>query len=326
MEEFSVKKIFIVLLLLITFLLTGYSLINKKANSGFIPSMLVIMYDDAAEEDYRIAFPVHKYYGVPGVVCANSSNLNTPRNLTVKQLIEMQDEGWEVVNHGKYHAGLDDKEVVKSINAGDTGIYVKLPYRLKKNYKYRLYNKVTGQEENVEISSIYPNKKDKKIGYVILKNGVEHSYPRRGTYLRLTYDSAVEEVAAGKKELENLGFNVTNYTYSYNTYAAWSKEIVSQYHNASRSNSGGKKLLQRINKKPLNRYALYSTNFETDRISANQINSLLTKTAHQGGITILWAHSWSDTFTEERLKYIIELALEKNIKIVTLEEALNQLE
>ena len=64
------------------------------------------------------------------------------------------------------------------------------------------------------------------------------------------------------------------------------------------------------------------TNFETDKISDYKLNTLLSQTVQKGGITILWAHTWSNNFDVERLKYIIQLAKKKNIKIVTLRESL----
>lgn len=318
------KKALIIFLVAVTFLLTGYSLVRRNSNGfTFPPPMLVIMYDDGAVEDYEVAFPVHQRHGVPGVVAANSSTLNTPHNLTVDQLKEMENAGWEVVNHGKYHAALDNRKVERKINRGDTKIHVHLPYRVKEQYEYLLYNQMTGREEVVDVVNIHVNHDNRKRGYLEIESGTENAYPVRGTYLRLTPGAAREEIVTGKKELLDLGFNVTNYTYSYNAYEDWSKEMVSRYHNASRSNTGGKLLFNRINREPLNRYALYSTNFEIDKISDEQINFLLGQTARNGGLTILWAHTWSDNFTRERLNRIIRLAKEKNIQIVTLEEAIN---
>lgn len=321
------KKVSLFIFVILPFLLTGYSLVNNglQKSSSYVPPMLVIMYDDGPVEDYEIAFPVHQAQGVPGVVCINSSTVNTENNLSIDQLKEMEDAGWEIVNHGKYHAALDNRKVIKNINAGDTRIYIDRPYRVKKQYKYLLYNEITGKKEVVNIVDVQAERENRKRGYVEIEGGAQNSYPSWSTCLRLTEDSAVEEILEGKKELINMGFNVTNYTYSYNAYEDWSKKIVSKYHNAARSNSGGKILFKRINKKPLSKYALYSTNFEVDKITDKKLEFLLGQTAKKGGLTILWAHTWSDNFTQERLHYIIELAKSKNIQITTLQEALNKL-
>lgn len=88
---------------------------------------LVIEYDDSPWTDYALAFPIHQDQdkAVPGNIAAVSNRIDTPGYLTIEQMQEMVDAGWEVVSHSRSHAYL--KSVLytsKKASPNDSRIYV----------------------------------------------------------------------------------------------------------------------------------------------------------------------------------------------------------
>lgn len=59
---------------------------------------LLIQWDDGFASQYTEALPIQREYDVPATTFVNTSNLGDDR-LTVEQLGELQDHGWEVASH-----------------------------------------------------------------------------------------------------------------------------------------------------------------------------------------------------------------------------------
>ncbi|MDL5360601.1 polysaccharide deacetylase family protein [Halalkalicoccus sp. NIPERK01] len=68
---------------------------------------LMIQWDDGFETQYTNGLPILTEYDIPATTFVNTANLGDGR-LTVEQLTEMQEAGWEVGSHLMTHANLRD--------------------------------------------------------------------------------------------------------------------------------------------------------------------------------------------------------------------------
>ena len=68
---------------------------SKKPDRGKV----VLTFDDAHATQYDVAFPELQERDVPGVAAVIPGAVGTPENLTVPQLREMRDAGWDVSSH-----------------------------------------------------------------------------------------------------------------------------------------------------------------------------------------------------------------------------------
>jgi hypothetical protein len=70
------------------------------------PGKILIHFDDTNVTDYSRAFPVFEEYGFVGATFANSEFVGDEGKLTLEQLSELQNAGWDICNHTTEHQDL----------------------------------------------------------------------------------------------------------------------------------------------------------------------------------------------------------------------------
>ena len=93
------KKNFLILLFI-----TGCEAVNIDNNLQ--TPLVVLTFDDGDKSIYELAFPVMKKYNYPGVNFTPTGWINNDGCLTLDQLKEMQNCGWETGGHTITHANL----------------------------------------------------------------------------------------------------------------------------------------------------------------------------------------------------------------------------
>ena len=68
---------------------------------------LMIQWDDGFESQYTEALPIQREYDIPSTTFVNTANLGNGR-LSVEQLTELQDHGWDVSSHLMTHENLTE--------------------------------------------------------------------------------------------------------------------------------------------------------------------------------------------------------------------------
>lgn len=68
---------------------------------------IILNFDDGYESVYTNAFPVMKKNNIPGVVFVITNQLDRRNHLSVKQLREMRNNGWEIGSHTVCHYNLE---------------------------------------------------------------------------------------------------------------------------------------------------------------------------------------------------------------------------
>ncbi len=70
------------------------------------PRPMLITFDDGNADNYTSAFPIMQKCGFTGVLYIVAQYMGQPNYLTVDQIKEMADAGWEVGSHSETHADL----------------------------------------------------------------------------------------------------------------------------------------------------------------------------------------------------------------------------
>lgn len=83
-------------------------LVRYMYEQGKGKGLVTISYDHQFSSVYENAFPLHKAYGYPGVNYVCTSSVGAEGAMTVKQLKEMEETGWETASHSANHLHFKD--------------------------------------------------------------------------------------------------------------------------------------------------------------------------------------------------------------------------
>lgn len=82
-------------------------MVDVIKNGGQLPPHPIILtFDDGYQNNYEYAFPIMKEHGFVGVVYVSADPIDSKGYLTVEELKEMIEYGWEVGSHGTTHIDL----------------------------------------------------------------------------------------------------------------------------------------------------------------------------------------------------------------------------
>ncbi|WP_167768519.1 polysaccharide deacetylase family protein [Haloarcula amylovorans] len=79
---------------------------TERGDSGYV----LLTFDDTAESQYEKAFPVMREYGFPGFAAINPDRVGDGNSLSLEQLTDLQDAGWEIGSHTLDHRNLPEIE------------------------------------------------------------------------------------------------------------------------------------------------------------------------------------------------------------------------
>lgn len=284
--------------------------------------MLVLIYDDSPREDYTKAFPVHQEYGVPGcaAVCPELMG-SSPRWMHAGHLEEMYDAGWEVMGHEMMHRSLGKIPVMSDIEEGDQEIHV----------QSNVHGRVEGDpllifnEEHATTATVAGDTTDDDDQLLVLEEPIDASFEARDgqyTWVRYTDEFTHQQLERTKAAIEEWGFGpVTAWVHPFNRADGYVTEAVREYYDAV-PNRHGQGLNSEFETDP---YELGRENFEDSEMEEVYLEDFLDVVATEPYFGILYAHSNREEFTQERIGNTIEMAHDRGIAIVTLQEALTEL-
>lgn len=96
---------------------------TPAASQGYV----MLTFDDGVRSQYENAYPILEERGMQGVVAVNPNSLNRDGRLTIDQLREMRDAGWDVSSHPE--AGFDDLDDPEATRASIEDAYEYLDNR-----------------------------------------------------------------------------------------------------------------------------------------------------------------------------------------------------
>ena len=275
---------------------------------------MVFVYDDGYVEDYTQTFTIHQKFDAPACAAIPSTALGRSEEfLSEEQLREMADAGWEVMSHATSHEALGPVTVTEPVEPGDTRLYVDSTVlgRTPNDAEIlqgdeRVVRKVTGDGE------------DETGGYLTLDSAVEQSFSAGETRVRFTEEVVRRALKESKDSLEQRGFDVTNFVYPYGRYDQRTKSIVEEHYNAvANAHPGGLNTAA-----ALDPYELRREYFHTGTMSEDELGEYMDRVASRNTLGLLGGHIRNEELTGERVQLAIEMAQERNLEIVTLQQAL----
>lgn len=287
---------------------------------------LVIESDDGYARQYTHWYHIfkqksQKYYSqwandntVIGCSAINSTSIGATNMLTIAEILEMQDYGCEMISHGRYHTGLGVYLVTSQAAAGQKRIDVNVgnEIRTKAGYAYTI-------TDGVNSESIVPVTIN--IDHILVKDNLQHTYGIDST-IQLTDESAEDLLQGCIDDLTALGVKVQNHVYAYHSgsgirYSEKALEWVGQYFISGRGQYG----LVDPKTADLRNLKCYSE----DIVEKEDIDTYLDEVALNNWLMIYYGHSGTSSVSLGKLKYLIDGALSRGIRITTRIKALKAL-
>jgi hypothetical protein len=285
---------------------------------------LVITYDDGPIEDYELTFQVHQEYGVPGCVAACPGLMDSDDSddwLHPDQLREMYDAGWEVMSHTVDHRAVGEIPITENVTEGDVEIPV----------ASNLHGRIEG--DPIVLFDDDGNRTEATVAgrggsgdgqYIELQEPIDVSLsPENDARERYTDEFTERILADSQARLEEIvgDGQVTGFIYPYERHDGLAEELVPEYYETTPRAHQGNGLNPTY--AGVDPFTISREYYEEDRMTEEEIAEFLDQVANEPDFGILGAHSHYDTVTEERIATTIEMALERDIEIVTLQEALD---
>lgn len=299
--------------------------------------LMVIHCDDGRMTDYTkwmktIQRAIHKnnqYHANNTAVfspCVNAGYLESPYNgvsegygfdiMTEKEMKYIQENGGEILSHGKYHNYFDYTPVTQNVSAGDKGIF----------YSRRFFHFHAGQEVFIEEGS---NKEYFTVTEVIKNepssdNEIKISTPLQKNYttsaqLHLS-ETTLEDMTAGLITLlASYGIECKNHINPWYRSSELSDNYLQQYFNSVIKTTGGVE-----DPTTANIYSLLRCS-GVENTSYDYFVSQIDKAYDLDGVAFIQGHGGASEETQERLEAIIDYAYSKGVKIVPHQEAIEHI-
>lgn len=278
---------------------------------------MVFVYDDGYAEDYTKTFQIHRQNDAPACAAVPSAAIGrSDAFLTEGQLTEMTEAGWEVMSHAVSHDALGHVGVTQPVEPGDTKVYVDSTVMGRTPHPAEIY---TGEKQVVR--KITGKGEDSTGGYLTLESTVGKSFAADGTRVRFTEDVIRNVLETSKQSLEDRGFDVTNFVYPYGRYDERTESLVKEYYQAvANAHPGGYN--PAIGLDP---YDLRREYFHTETMTEEEIGAYMDEVASRDTLGLFGGHIRNPDLTGQRIQTAIRMAQERNLEIVTLREALQDL-
>lgn len=299
-------------------LLPGSTLAQANTDDKSV-NYLVITYDDGPIEDYELTFPVHQDYDVPGCVAACPGRLDSDDSLNRDQLRAMYDAGWEVMSHTIDHRAIGEVQLTGDVAEGDTEIAV----QSNVHGQYEGDPLALFDDNNETEATVVDRGESGDEQYLRLKEPIDVALSAaNGGHVRYTRAFTREILSESKAQLEEIvgEDQVTGFVYPYERHDGLAAEVVPEYYEATPRAFMGNGLNATRESDP---FSISREYYEEDRMDEDEIARFLDRVVTEPVFGILASHSQYDTLTEERIKTTIKMALERDIEIVTLQEALD---
>lgn len=282
--------------------------------------MLIIEIDDGRKLDLTGWYPLLKtkkqktqwypfLYPVIANSAVNTDSIGASDKMTVEDLLFLENEGWEILNHGAKHAGLAVHRIGEDYKAGSLTLKVSLAHSLVKDYEYKIG--VTG--EIISIADIINIDDETKIGDIVLENPLNNDY-QYSQAVELTDEDMEYEINGSLDKLLSWGLDVKHYVNPFHYWYATTRGKISERHLTSRS-------AEENWTNPLPITDAYRLHGVLDGLfRESDIAPFIDQIHDEDSIAIWYGHG----YLYEKgsvLDKLIDYAVKKGVKIVTRDEA-----
>ena len=263
---------------------------------------------------------MHQEYDVPGCIAACPGLMEeSDAFLEPGQLREMYRDGWDVLSHTYRHRVLGRVPLTDAAGTGDERLYVDT----HRHGAIEGDPLVVFDGETTASVAVAGKGSDSHGEYLKLAEPLDSAIDAAG-YVRHPTSFLRDILAKTDSRLDSWGIDVTGFVYTYGRYHGAIEELVRGRYDAVANHryGGGHNELEGLDPSTMRRMYI-----ETDKATENEIDAFMDTAASDDGVlSIVGGHSQFETLTEERLRYTIEAALERDLAVVTLTDALAALE
>ncbi|WP_440763260.1 polysaccharide deacetylase family protein [Natronorubrum sp. DTA7] len=279
---------------------------------------IVFVYDDSWREDWTDTFPVHQDEGVPACCAAVVDYVDTSWGLLPEHLREMEAEGWEIMSHTASHVAVGNLYLTEPAEPGDERLYLDGSFLGHYDGDEIVISDGDRTVENV----IAGGDRDDTGIYLDLADPVGEAFDAGTAFARFTDERVGDEVVGSKAALENMGVDVDAFVSPFGRSDGLVDDLV-QDHYAAFANRGGNGLNAL---EGLDSYELGRSSIDGQSVSEAEIERFYDDVAAGDYLGIVVGHSQFDETTPERVRFAIREAKARDLEIVTLREALTDLD
>ncbi|WP_440771054.1 polysaccharide deacetylase family protein [Natronorubrum sp. DTA28] len=279
---------------------------------------IVFIYDDSWREDWTDTFPVHRDEGVPACCAAVVDYVDTSWGLLPEHLREMEAEGWEIMSHTASHVAVGNLYLTEPAEPDDDRLSLDGSFLGDHDGDEIVISDGDRTVENV----IAGGDRDDTGISLDLAEPVGEAFDAGTAFARFADDRIREEVVGSKEALEEMGVTVDGFVSPFGRSDGLVDDLV-QDHYAAFANRGGNGL-NAI--EGLDSHALGRSSIDGQSVSEAEIERFYDDVAAGDYLGIVVGHSQFDETTPERVRFAIREANARNLEIVTLREALKDLD
>ena len=252
-------------------------------------------------------------HDTPACLVANSGFIGTSGRPTPEDLRTLQSDGWEIMNHGKYHAGLPAYHTTVAPVTGESTISVWIGSSMRTEYQYRLAT-ATGFEIVQPIDIGEADASNNSI--ITLDKPLIGPFGTTPSLLELTDEALDEEINGSLDLLLSWGLDVKHHVFPYHYWYSRTVNKVKERHLSSRLNNH---LLTNATPPP----DWYSLSGRLDgTFSEDDIVSLIDTLYDEDSLGIFYGHDFNYG-VGSRLDNLVTYAIKKGVRIVTRDQAYN---
>ncbi|AGB38825.1 polysaccharide deacetylase family protein [Natronococcus occultus] len=295
---------------------TEPSLESRVADAA---GLLVFTYDDSPVEDYTLTYRIHQEYDVPGCIAACPGLMETSAaHLSPAQLTELAAAGWGVLSHTADHRVLGEIPLTAAAADGDE----RLAVDWNRHGDFEGDPLVVSDEDREVPTTVAGADSDAAGQYIELAEPLDGPISDAGT-VRHPAEFMQTVLERTDAQLEAWGLDVTGFVYPYTRYHGVVEDVVREQYDAVANHryGGGHNALAELDPTTMQRRYI-----ETDKATEAELDAFMETAADEAVLAIVGGHSQFETLTADRIRYTIETALEHDLAIVTLAEALEALD
>jgi peptidoglycan/xylan/chitin deacetylase (PgdA/CDA1 family) len=293
--------------------------------------MVTLVFDDGLKSVYQYAFPVLTQFGLPAAVGIIATRVDSgdPDFMDEKEVLELQDAGWEVASHSLTHKRpidiprlyTDEKCLDLRPISGRRGLYeAKYRYEelsgLMENDRL-LKERADGQTVQSEPGTYYF---DELISQIIV-----HPYATEdGQKQRVRAISYERELEESKRMLTSMGFNVTTYITPHNYWTPEMRDLSRKFYDQVTGGGDNSNRKGATDRYWLTRYVVH-TNDTAEAI----IDMVKQHAIRENGWVIFCMHGigsdlgW-EPWAVEKLAQLAAFLKKNNIPVVTVNQGVKQ--
>jgi len=282
---------------------------------------IVLSYDDTPLSDYSFIFETHKKLNIPGEISIWINNLKDKSKktdaLSLLQLKEMQDWGFDMASHSYYHTGLAPGVLLKTVNIGD----LKLRSHINSVFTWSAivpytFNISDGKvAESISIQSVTS---DEQGSFIKLRTPLRNKFPN-GSLIAHSEEGLFKEIIESKAYLEQNGLKINHFTYPFGIADDRTHKFCKVGSYTSARNATPKRSLGKVKvvyeDKIENMYSINSLDFAY--LSKEEIVDIIESPSSENVFIIFFSHSWDKNLTEDKISFLVEEGKKRGYKFTT---------